>query len=160
MTSRPEDTDDAPHFEDDDMFSHRERIHERRPRVSDFVRRAIENTVGSVQTTGVLSKEALTYLLQQGDRGKKELVRIIANEVGEFLRGIDLSGEIVKVLSSVQLEVTASVRFKRTGDKGVKPVVSDANVQVQTAPSAPPASDAPPTPSDEEDVGKPPPAEG
>ena len=63
------------------MFTHRER--ERAPNdrwqrpkvVSDFLRRAIENTVGSVEKSGSLSREALQYLLQQGDKGKKEVTR-------------------------------------------------------------------------------------
>jgi hypothetical protein len=151
VSSRPDDTDDAPPFEDDEMFTQRDRFQERRRQgVSEFVRRAIENTVGSMQTTGTLSKEALAYLLQQGDRGKKELVRIVANEVGQFLRGIDLSGEVVKVLSSVQLEVNASVRFKPVTDKTVKPVV-EASVNVQNAanvpPPATPTESAPPAES-------------
>lgn len=135
MTNRSEDGDDPPDAYDDEMFAHRERYagQERRPRpsgVSDFVRRAIENTVGSVQNTGSLSKEALGYLLQQGDRGRREVVRIVSHEVGQFLRGVDLSGEIVKVLTGVQLEVSASVRFKPTGDKGVTPEVTAANASV------------------------------
>lgn len=118
-------------FDDDEMFTQRERGGERRQRpfVSDFVRRAIENTMGSVQSTGSLSREALSYLLQQGDRGKREVVRIVAHEVGEFLRGVDLSGEIIKVLSGIQLDVSASVRFKPTAD-GVRPEIkSETKVQ-------------------------------
>jgi len=157
VASRPDDGDDTPPFEDDDMFAQRDRLHERRRQgVSDFVRRAIENTVGSMQTTGTLSKEALAYLLQQGDRGKRELVRIVANEVGQFLRGIDLSGEVVKVLSSVQLEVNASIRFKPVGDKSVKPVV-DSNVSVQVPqPTAPSSPEAPAATEHKDDVPKPP----
>src|SRR5438093_597604 len=139
MTSRGEDSDDPEDtaFEDDDMFAHRERhggerARSQRPRVvSDFVRRAIENTVGSVSNTGSMSRDALNYLLQQGDRGRREIMRIVAHEVGDFLRGIDLSGEVVKVLENIQIDVNASVRFKPTKDGSVKAELSkDSSVNV------------------------------
>lgn len=154
MTNRSDDADDPLDSEDleDDMFAHRER-HDRfgggerrqRPRVvTEFVRRAIENTVGSVQNTGSLSKDALNYLLQQGDRGKKELVRIVAHEVGEFLRGVDLSSEVIKVLSGIQIDVTTSVRFRPTQDGSVAPeIVSETNVSA--------GSDSPDPPPDRPD---------
>jgi hypothetical protein len=112
--------------EDDDMFARRERARDRQRQrgVSDFVRRAFENTVGSVQGSGNLPKDAITYLLQQGDRGKREVVRIVAKEVGDFLRQVDISSEVVKILSSLQVEVSATVRFKPTEDgKAVRPEV-------------------------------------
>jgi hypothetical protein len=152
MSNRPDDNDPADDvFADDDMFGQRERQGERRqqrPRVvSEFVRRAIENTVGSVTNTGNLSREALNYLLQQGDRGKREVVRIVAQEVGEFLRGIDLSSEVVKVLSNIQVDVNASIRFKPSNDGSLKPeITSDATVTPvkDGAPDAPdPATDRP-----------------
>ncbi len=91
--------------------------------VPDFVRRAIENTVGSVQNTGTVSKEALQYILHQGDRTKREVVRIVASEVGDFLQHVDISREIIKVLTSVQAEVSLSVRFKPTKGGGIIPDV-------------------------------------
>lgn len=90
----------------------RERGDRGRLGVSDFVRRAIENTVGSVQTTGTISKEALQFLLQQGDRGRREILRIVAAEVGQFLRDTDLSTEVIKVLTGIQVELSANIKFK------------------------------------------------
>ena len=99
MSNRPKDPfekqpeDGAYTDVDDDYFFRRERAgggRVDRRGVSDFVRRAIENTVGSVQTTSSLSREAINYLLQHGDKGKKEVVRIVASEVGDFLGGTDL----------------------------------------------------------------------
>jgi hypothetical protein len=162
MPNRTEDVDDPYEGEDqDDMFSqHRERPQQerwQRPRVvSEFVRRAIENTVGSMQNTGSLSREALQYLLQQGDRGKKEVVRIVAQEVGAFLRNVDLSSEVVKVLTSLQIEVSASVRFKPSKEGGVKPEITH-NADVSPIPSDRPSSE-PPIP--ERDSEPPKPSEG
>lgn len=80
--------------------------------VSDFLKRTIKDTVGSVQSTGTLSKEAIQYLLQQGDKGRREVLRIVANEVGNFLRDTDLSTEVIKILTGVQVEFNANVKFK------------------------------------------------
>ncbi|MCK6549241.1 hypothetical protein L6R52_25585 [Myxococcota bacterium] len=134
MSNRGDEPDeqDEGDFGEDEMFTQRERYgagDRRRPRVvTDFVRRAIENTVGSVGVGGSISRDTLNYLLQQGDRGKRELVRIVGHEVGEFLRNVDLSSEVIKVLTSVQVDVNASIRFRPTKD-GVKPEVGvDANL--------------------------------
>lgn len=135
-----------------------------RPRVvPEFVRRAIENTVGSVQNTGSLSREALQYLLQQGDRGKKELVRIVGQEVGEFLRNVDLSSELVKILTSVQVEVSASIRFKHAKDGGIRPeIVQSAEVTSTSKDLTPPPSSESKTPAEERDEPTPksPPPDG
>jgi hypothetical protein len=161
MAHDADDADDAD-LTDDEMFAHRERYSggdRRRPRVvSEFVRRAIENTVGQVQSTGLLSRDALNYLLQQGDKGKKEVVRIVAHEVGEFLRGVDLSSEVIKVLTSIQVEVNASVRFKPTKDGSVKPeVTTDAHLSpskeppsMPSEPAVPPPPPPPPAPNGDE----------
>lgn len=155
MSNRGDELDEQDEGElgDDEMFSQRERYgaaagaatgDRRRPRVvSDFVRRAIENTVGTVSGSGSISRDTLNYLLQQGDRGKRELVRIVGHEVGEFLRNVDLSSEVIKVLTSVQVDVNASIRFRPTKD-GVRPEVGvDANLT--SPPGSEGASEADPS---------------
>ena len=67
----------------------------------------------------------MSYLLQQGDRGKREVVRLVGTEIGDFLRHVDISTEVLKVLGSLQVDVRASVRFKRT-DGGIRPEISGA----------------------------------
>jgi hypothetical protein len=124
LTRPPDsDTEDPAPLEDDDLFQRRERgttdRNRTRPRVvPDFVRRAIENTMGSVQNTGVISKDVIGYLLQQGDKGRREITRVVAKEVGDFLRQTDVSSEVVKILTNLQVDVTASVRFRPTAEKG------------------------------------------
>lgn len=122
MSHRPDDPftgaeDEEDRVDLDDLFGRREPKSERRPRgrVPEFVRRAIENTVGSVPSTGTLSREALEYL----DKGRREVLRIVASEVGDFLRNTDLSREVVKILSSLQVEVNASLRFRPVGEARV-----------------------------------------
>src|SRR5687768_13834774 len=144
MSKAPQDTENdrqTEDLEDDDMFSRRER--ERRQGVTDFVRRAIENTVGQVQSTSNLSRDALHYLLQQGDKGRKEVLRIVAKEVGEFLRHVDISTEVIKVLTNVQMNFSASVRFRHAEGK-LKPEITKEDVSI-TAESeeTPPPTDEP-----------------
>jgi hypothetical protein len=149
MTHRPEDpfaTDDEGRTDDDDLFGREGRgERRRRPAVGDFVRKAIE-TMGSVSSSGSVGREALDYLLRQGDRGRRELFRIVAHEVGDFLRNVDVSGEVVKVLSSLQVEFSATLRFRPTDDgKSVDASDSEAKVTVGLA-----DKEKPPEPSPKE----------
>ncbi|MBI4817191.1 MAG: hypothetical protein HY791_13090 [Deltaproteobacteria bacterium] len=106
---------------EDELFGRREG-RGRQPIISTFVKRALENVGGPGSH---LSKDALGYLLQQGERGRREVLRIVASEVGEFLRNTDLSREVVKVLSGLEVEVKANIRFKATEDgRSVSPDVS------------------------------------
>ena len=132
MTKSPHETEqdrETADIEDDDMFSRRERDR-RQGVVTDFVRRAIENTVGQVQSTSSLSREAIAYLLQQGDKGRKEVLRIVAKEVGDFLRHVDISTEVIKVLTGIQMDFSASVRFRHAEDGKVKPEVSTSKTSI------------------------------
>jgi len=130
MMSSDDDRDPAP-TEDlfDDFFSRRdrdpspERERQRTRILTEFVRRTLDNAVGQVQQSSTVPREAISFLLQQGDRGKREMVRIIGTEVGDFLRHIDISSEVLKVLSNLQVDVSASVKFRRT-EGGVEPEVS------------------------------------
>ena len=92
--------------------------------MTDFVKRAFENTVGSAKNTSNLSREAITYVLQQGDKGRKEVLRIVANEVGDFLRHVDISTEVIKVLTNIQMDFNASVRFREVDGGKVSPEFS------------------------------------
>ncbi|MFO0726753.1 MAG: hypothetical protein U1E65_23400 [Myxococcota bacterium] len=156
MVQRPDDPFDSDDDrDDDDLFGKKSERRARRPAVSDFVRRAIENTMGSVQSTGSVSRDALEFLLKQGDRGRREVFRIVAHEVGDFLRNVDVAGEVVKVLTSVQLEVSASVKFKPSDNplKVAPTEDSEVSVHLSTPKERPPSVPPPPSTS----VSPPPP---
>lgn len=140
------------HDDHDELFGaydeERRRGRKDRHPVQEMFRRAIENTVESVQNSGALPKEALTYLLQQGDKGRRELVKVAAKELGDFLRATDISSEVVKILTTVQMDMRVSVRFKRNEDgSGVTPeVTSESRTVTETGDrekAAPVAADAP-----------------
>src|SRR5439155_266293 len=88
----------------------------------------------------------LSTTIKSGDRVKKELVRIIANEVGQFLRGVDLSGEVAKVLQGLQVEISTTIRFSPNGEASVKPV-ADSTISLSTV--KPPEKES--TPSESKD---------
>lgn len=92
--------------------------------VPDFVRRAIENTMGSMQSTQTVSREALQSLLSTTDKTRKELVKLVAHEVGDFFRHVDVASEITKILTSVQADVQIKVRFRRNEEGKLTPEVS------------------------------------
>ena len=147
MNQRDHEQEEEPLYEgdpDDDMFARRERNKHSSRVVSDFVRRAIENTVGQVQSSGALPKDAIEYLIKHGDRGRREIVRIVANEVGDFLKHTDISSEAIKVLTNLQIDFNASVRFKRNPDGKLSTEVADETaVSVSSAGPKPGAEGAP-----------------
>lgn len=107
--------------DEEELRRRRERY---RPIIGDLVKKAIENTVGQVQNTQTAGRDAISFLLQQGERGKDQAVRIIAKEVGDFLRATDISSEAVKILTQLRVEVNASVSFKPADDgRAVRPEV-------------------------------------
>ncbi len=138
------------HDDHDDLFApyddERRRARKDRNSVPDLLRRAIENTFESVKDTGAIPKEAIAYLLQQGDRGRRELVKVAAKELGDFLRATDISSEVVKVLTAVQMDMKVSVRFKRNPEGGA--VIPEVDVEKKIEDSSsiptPPASNEPP----------------
>lgn len=68
----------------------------------------IRNAVGDLR----LPKEAIQFLLTQTDNGRREVVRIVSEELKDFLRGMDLTGELRSALVGLTLEVNASVKIK------------------------------------------------
>jgi hypothetical protein len=98
--------------------------------VPDIVRRAVLTGVGALFMTeeGIrnivgemkLPKDALGFLLAQADKSRAEVARIVTSEIRRFLEGETLQREIWKLLTSVTLEVNASIQLKPSGDPGFK----------------------------------------
>jgi len=70
-----------------------------------------------------LPREAANYLLAQVEETKNGLFRVVAKEVREFLEHTNLAGEMQKMLTTVQFEISTTIRFKpndglSTDDKG------------------------------------------
>lgn len=58
-----------------------------------------------------LPKEIAHYLLQQIDETKNGLFRVVAKEMRDFLEQTNFTGELQKLLTTVQFEVNTTIRF-------------------------------------------------
>ena len=91
--------------------------------VTDSIRKAVFGGLSALfvseegirQTIGELPKDALSFLLTQTDKTRKELMRVVSDELKSFLRQLDLQGEIKEMLSGLTVEVKAEISFKENG---------------------------------------------
>jgi len=98
--------------------------------VPDVLRRAVLTGVGALFMTeeGIrnavgdlkLPKDALAFLGAQAEKSRTEVARVVTQEVRRFLEGETLQRELWKLLTSVTLEVTASIQLKPSGEPGFK----------------------------------------
>ena len=70
-----------------------------------------------------LPKDVAGYLITQAASSKDELFRVVARELRGFLEGVNLSGELQKLLTSLSFEVKTEIRFIPNDESvaGVKP---------------------------------------
>jgi hypothetical protein len=59
-----------------------------------------------------LPREMANYLLAQADETKNGLFRVVAKEVRDFLNHTNVAGEMQKLLTTVQFEISTTIRFK------------------------------------------------
>ena len=57
-------------------------------------------------------KEVLHYLYSQVDETKNGLFRVVAKELRDFLEHTNVSGEMQKILTTVQFEISTTVRVR------------------------------------------------
>ena len=98
--------------------------------VPDIVRRAVLTGVGALFMTeeGIrnlvgemkLPKDALGFLVAQADKTRGEVTRVVSQEVRRFLESETLQREIWKLLTSVTLEVNASIQLKPSGEPTIR----------------------------------------
>jgi hypothetical protein len=135
--------------------------HERRRRldtvIPELIKRAVELGVEKASEApdnlkefvgGMkLPREAAHYLLSQVEETKNGLFRVVAKEVRDFLEHTNLGTEMQRMLTTVQFEISTTIRFKpndTTGEptpegeppKMPKPEVKS-NVQVKRADERP-----------------------
>ncbi len=65
-----------------------------------------------------LPRDAANYLLAQVEETKNGLFRVVAKEVREFLEHTNLAGEMQKMLTTVQFEISTTIRFKPNDSLG------------------------------------------
>jgi hypothetical protein len=76
-----------------------------------------------------LPKEIATAILQQVDETKAGLFRVVAKEMRDFLEHTNLAEELKSMLSSMELEVKATVGFK---SKSAAPAPDEASGEAGT----------------------------
>jgi hypothetical protein len=59
-----------------------------------------------------LPRELANYLLAQIEETKNGLFRVVAKEVREFLEQTNVGAEMQKILTTLQFEVSTTIRFK------------------------------------------------
>ena len=89
--------------------------------VPEILRRTFYAGVGAVFTTeeGIrklakevsMPKDAANYLIQQAQGTKKELFRIVAQEMRGFLENLNLTEEAQRLLTSLSFEIKTEIRF-------------------------------------------------
>jgi hypothetical protein len=60
-------------------------------------------------------KKALSSVVQQTERSKKDLLRVLADEVKTVVRTLDVAGELRKALTGLKIQVKADITFTDTG---------------------------------------------
>src|SRR5579863_4179696 len=69
---------------------------------------SLKEFVGGIK----MPREAAHLLLAQVEETKNGLFRVVAKEVREFLEHTNIAGEMQKMLTTVQFEVSTTIRFK------------------------------------------------
>ena len=109
----------------------RQRAEQAGRRVSDTVRKAIASGFRSVNASqeklreifgDAVPKEVLGYVKGAIDGGREELVRVIGQQTKRFLEGIDVGGEVAKILTALSFEIRTEIRFIPNDNK-LKPNV-------------------------------------
>lgn len=75
-----------------------------------------------------LPKEVISYFISQIDRAKSDIVSLFGREFKRFLEATDLSEEVVKAMSQMNIEIKAQISFTRNSENGkldVKTQVDD-----------------------------------
>lgn len=102
----------------------------RRSVIPELVRRAVEIGVEKAQGSSdnvkqfvgdmKLPKEIAQVVFSQIDETKNGLFRVVAKEIRDFLEQTNFSGEIQKLLTTVQFEVNTTIRFTPNDGKDKK----------------------------------------
>ncbi|RJO70329.1 MAG: hypothetical protein C4523_05605 [Myxococcales bacterium] len=93
-----------------------------------LIRRLIDTGLGALIAAGeeggrtivsplTLPKEIISYLVNQIERGKTEVVALFGREFKRFLEATDISEEVVKAMSQMRLEIKAEITFTKADEK-------------------------------------------
>jgi hypothetical protein len=68
-----------------------------------------------------LPRDMANSLMAQVDETKNDLFRVVAKEVREFLQHTNMAGELHRLLTTVQFEISTTIRFRpNSGEAGAE----------------------------------------
>ena len=126
-----DDSDDGSSASNGPTSSASSQAEDRPRRMGETVRKALASgfraaRVGEEKLRGMVGdampKDVTNYVKGAIDTGRDEIVRIVGNQVKRFLEGIDVGGEVAKILTAVSFEIRTEIRFI-PNDKKLKPEV-------------------------------------
>lgn len=116
--------------------------------IPDVVRRALMTGVGAVllgeeglrNTLGEmkLPKEAMSSLISQADKTKREVINSLARELRQFLDSLDLQSLLEKAVAGTTIEIQTTVRVIPKEEGGVGLEVLDKKTAVSRDEDEPP----------------------
>jgi hypothetical protein len=90
--------------------------------IPDIIKRAVElgvekaaeapDNLKELVTNLKLPREAASLLLAQADETKNDLFRVVGKEFRDFLEHTNFASEMQKLLTTVQFEISTTIRFK------------------------------------------------
>lgn len=104
---------------------------------SDLVKKVVYTGIGgaamakNIVTDSSLPRKMTVELLSKAERGKDEVLNILAREVSKFLEKVDVSKEISKALKGMIITLTASIDFKDKTGRGAKPDIKITKAKVE-----------------------------
>jgi hypothetical protein len=99
--------------------------------VTDTLRKAFSQGVRQVRASEerlrglvgeAMPRELLNYVKGAVDKGREELVRAIGSQTTRFLEGLDVGGEVAKILTLLSFEIRTEIRFI-PNDQKLKPSI-------------------------------------
>ncbi|MBI2889449.1 MAG: hypothetical protein HYY13_01570 [Nitrospirae bacterium] len=79
---------------------------------------ATEGAVRGVLREGKVPQQIIGAAVGSVQKAQKEFLNLLAKEIGDYLRHVNVAEETKKVLDGMEVTLTATVRFDRKKDKG------------------------------------------
>lgn len=76
-----------------------------------------EDVIKSVLTDLSLPKDLAASLLLNAKNSKEEFLKVVKEELGKYLMGVDVSRLIGQLLDKYDLEIDAKIQFKKKSDE-------------------------------------------
>lgn len=125
---------------------------EGKSRLPDSIKKAVVGGLSAVLMTeeGIrnavsdmrLPKDAIAFLAQQTEKTRRELYRMVSDEVKSFLGNLDMGGALRKAISGMRVEAKVELRFVDEGT-GVSVTTKTVKTTVPSFDSDEPDDDEP-----------------